>query len=658
MARAPSPARDGACAPRITRTPLLLSILLFTLVLVVFSSALSNGFILLDDPPYVISNPYVLAGLQRQSLLWAFGGHVTNWHPLTWLSHMLDCQIFGLRAWGHHLTSVLFHALNSLLLFLVLERMTGALWRSLFVASLFAFHPLHVESVAWVAERKDVLSTFFWMLTLVTYAIWTQRSSVRQANAKTFYLLSVVFFSLGLMSKSMLVTTPFLLLLLDYWPLARAQRSEVSGQRSVVGGLIIEKAPFFTLSAVSAVVTFLVQRKGGTVETLATIPMVSRIENIFISYARYLEKLFWPRDLSIYYPHPWGAWPAWQVNSALVLIAGISVLALLLRKKYPPAFVGWFWFVGTLVPVIGIVQVGSQTMADRYMYFPAIGIFILVTWSCSDFTRDWSARRWILGGTGASILVCCAMLTIRQLRYWRGSEQLFQHAAASGYDCDFVEVNLAAGLSVRGANEEALTHVRKAERLNPTDGYTRMYVGIYLDKAGHTEEALTKMREAIQLSPRLARAYLNEGLLLEKLGESNQALAAYDKAAELDGPLHELRFARYNSGVLLDQFGRTEEAIRQYRDELKVNPQYPEAYNNLGKDLLAEERLNEAAAQFRTAIRIRPDFAEAHNNLGGVLYSAGNKADAAVEFREALRLRPDYEDAKKNLDNLVHDGSK
>ncbi len=632
----------------------LWSILLFALVLVVFSPALLNGFIALDDPAYVVTNPYVQAGLRWQGLLWGLGGHVANWHPLTWVSHMLDCQVFGLRAWGHHLTNVLFHAFNSLLLFLVLDRMTGRLWRSLFVAALFALHPLHVESVAWIAERKDVLSTFFWLLTLLTYTIWTQRSSVLQAGAKTFYLLSVVAFSLGLMSKSMLVTTPFLLLLLDYWPLRRISKPGWKGIRPV----IIEKVPFFCLSAVSAVVTFLVQRNGGAVGSLTRIPVVPRIENTFISFVRYLEKLFWPRDLSIYYPHPWGAWPAWQVNSACVFIAGISVIVLVIRKKYPPAFVGWFWFVGTLVPVIGIIQVGTQTMADRYTYFPAIGIFILVVWSCSDFARGRPGGRWLLGAAGAAIVLCCATLTIRQLGYWRDSEQLFQHAAAAGYDCSFVEVYLAAGLSSRGANEEALAHMRRAERLNPTDGYTRMHVSIYLDRTGHTEEALTKVQEAIRLSPTLPKAYFIEGLLLEKLDQSKQALAAYEKAVELD-QLHELQFARYNSGVLLDKFGRTEEAIHRYRAELKVNPRYAEAYNNLGKALLAEHRLDEAAAQFQSAIRIRPDFAEAHNNLGGAFYFADKKADAAAEFRKALRLRPDYEDAKKNLDNLVHgNGSK
>jgi tetratricopeptide (TPR) repeat protein len=450
------------------------------------------------------------------------------------------------------------------------------------------------------------------------------------------------------MSKSMLVTTPFLLLLLDYWPLRRITKFGWKSVRS----LIIEKTPFFVLSAVSCIVTFFVQRSGGAVVATATVPMVARVENVFISFARYLEKLFWPRDLSIYYPHPWGAWPAWQVNSAYLLIAGISVAALLVRKKYAPAFVGWFWFVGTLVPVIGIIQVGTQTMADRYMYFPAIGILLLVVWSCSDLARDWLGCRWILGAAGVSVLICCATLTIRQLGYWRNSEQLFQHAAASGYDCDFVELYLAAALGARGANEEALAHIQNAERLNPSDGYTRMYVSFHLDRLGRVEEALTKVGEAIALTPNLARAYFFRGLYLEKLNRPEQAITAYQNAVERDG-LEELKFARYNLGVLLEHVGRIEEAIAQYQGELRVNPRYLEAYNNLGRALLAKERPPDAEKQFRAAIRIQPNFAEAHNNLGGALYLQGKRKEAITEFREALRLRPDYDDARKNLDNIV-----
>ncbi len=617
------------------------SIALFVAVFGLFSISLTNGFINLDDASYVANNPRVQAGLQWQGFVWALGSHQANWHPVTWLSHMLDCQLFGLKPWGHHSTNVFLHSANSVLLFWFFYKVAEGFGRSLFVASLFGLHPLHVESVAWVAERKDVLSTFFWILTLLTYSSWAQRKSKTGSKKRRFYVLSLIFFACGLMSKPMLVTTPLLLILLDYWPLRRV----ADIRWKAVHPLLVEKVPFFVMSAASCVVTFLVQQSGGAVMSVVSVPIGVRIENSVVSYCRYLRKLVWPSDLAIYYPFT-GSWQLWQVGASLIFLLTISAVVIVSRKRYRPAFVGWFWFLGTLLPVIGIIQVGSQAIADRYMYFPAIGIFILVTWGVSDFAHRRAAHHWILWSGGIVVAFCCAILTARQLRCWRDSETLFRHAAAVGYDCGFVELSLGGALMDRGAFDEALTHLSVAKRSSPDDASVPLNLAVLFDKMDRVDEALKEVEEAIQISPMLAKAHFFYGLLLEKAGRQEQAMGAYERAARLN---RDLQLVRYNLGILFESVGRTEDAITQYRAELKLNPNFPEAFNNLGRALLAQQDRAAAAKQFREAIRIRPNFAEGHNNLGGVLYLEGKRDEAIVEFREALRLRPDYDDAKRNL---------
>jgi hypothetical protein len=424
-------------------------------VLVVFLPATRHEFVNYDDLEYVTQNGHVQAGLMWESVAWALSStQASNWHPLTWLSHMLDCQLYGLKAGGHHLTNLLLHAVNTLLLFLVLRQMTGATWRSAFVAALFGLHPLHVESVAWVAERKDVSSTLFWMLTLWTYALYVARgegggargeggaSNLRSAqhatqitrpssgltqSATLHYSLALVCFALGLMAKPMLVTLPFVLLLLDYWPLGRLQRSTSNAQLPMIRRLIYEKLPFFALALASSLVTFVVQRKGGAVSSLTTLSVGARIANAAVSYARYLGKTFWPDNLSVLYPHP-GHWLVWQVAGAGLLLAGGTAGALALRRRRPYLPVGWLWYVGTLVPVIGLVQVGIQSMADRYMYVPAIGVFIMLAWGLWDLTAGWRGQRVALATGGAVALACCGAVTRSQVGYWTNSETLFRRA--------------------------------------------------------------------------------------------------------------------------------------------------------------------------------------------------------------------------------------
>src|SRR6266481_6003486 len=396
---------------KVRGVPLLLSLLLAVGTFLVFAPVAHYEFVNYDDRDYVSFNPNVQEGLTWQNVVWAFnGGHASNWHPLTWLSHMCDWEMFGPRAGGHHLVSVIIHTINSVLLFFLLKEITGALWRSAMVAALFALHPVHVESVAWISERKDVLSTFFFILTIGAYAKYTQnvsprlkiedgrseiergKLSVLHLRSSIFYLLSLFCFALGLLSKPMLVTVPFVLLLLDYWPLNRGVKLEFSApQLRRWKRLVIEKIPFFLLAILSSVVTFVVQRKAGSVWSVADLPLASRVENTAVAYCRYLGKLFWPAKLSVFYPHP-GFWPILAVITAAALLVTITVLVITFRR-FPYLAVGWFWFIGMLVPVIGLVQVGWQSIADRYTYIPYVGLFIILVWLTEELTRGWSARK-------------------------------------------------------------------------------------------------------------------------------------------------------------------------------------------------------------------------------------------------------------------------
>ena len=387
-------------------------------VVLVFSGALRCGFVDYDDPAYIVSNAEIQHGLTARSLWWALStGAASNWHPLTWLSHILDAAIYGLKPAGHHLTSLLLHAANSVLLLLLLRRMTGALWRSAFVAALFALHPLRVESVVWVSERKDVLSGLFWLLAVWAYVRHVEEIRVGEAGRKGLYALAVALFALGLMAKPMLVTLPFVLLLLDWWPLGR--RPEGLKQ------LLTEKIPFFALAAASSVATYLVQQHGGAVSH--GLPLGGRLANAVISYPRYLGKMFWPVDLSVLYPHP-GRWPGGEVAAAgifLVLTTGLAVWG---ARRRPYLAVGWFWFLGMLAPVIGVVQVGLQSMADRYSYLSLTGVLIMVAWGANDLLGGDRIGRWTLGILGGAAVAACVVLTPRQVGYWKDSETLFRHA--------------------------------------------------------------------------------------------------------------------------------------------------------------------------------------------------------------------------------------
>jgi tetratricopeptide (TPR) repeat protein len=600
-----------------------------------------------DDAQYLTENPSVQNGITIPAITWAFTtGYAGNWHPLTWLSHLLDVQLFGFNAGGHHFTNVLFHIANTLLLFLLLHRWTGALWRPAFVAALFAWHPLHVESVAWVAERKDVLSTCFWLLTLFAYGKYVEQS--RRASALNpqkipagggYYALALVLFTLGLLAKPMLVSLPLVLLLLDYWPLGRIQLPVST--RSVIA-LLREKIPFFTLAAAACVITFLVQRKIKAVQSLENLSLVDRLANAVVSYARYLGKLFWPTNLAVLYPFSRHL-PLAEVLGAAMLLLIICGVAGRLARSHPPLLVGWLWFVITLVPVIGLVQVGEQAMADRYSYIPSIGLFLIVAWEIPRLLNAGNSgpmmlqRRIALMLSAGIILSACLVTTARQLRYWQDSATLFTHAVEVTKNNSIAECNLGLAYAARGQPDEAILHERAALKINPNYANAENSLGIILGDQGKWDEAIACLVAAIKAQPDFDRAYYNLGLIYLKQGRLDDAIVQFRSAVKIN-PQHDN--ARTSLGMVLARQGRLEEAMEQYRKALAIAPNNAYAHNALGRALEAGNKLDEAAAHYAAAIAFKPDFAEAHENLGVILMLRGRFPQAEAQLAQALKLQP------------------
>jgi len=640
--------------------------------LAAFWGARQCQFVNYDDPAYITSNQEIRHGLTAQSARWAFQtGAASNWHPLTWLSHLADVELYGMEPAGHHLTSVLLHTINGVLLFLLLRGMTGALWRCAFVAALFALHPLRVESVAWVSERKDVLSTMFWMLTVLAYVRYARDLKFEISNFKFFYGLSLALFALGLMSKPMLVTLPLILLLLDYWPLERWQRG--------AAGLFLEKIPFFVLAAASSVVTFLVQRHGGAVAALAGVPVGARVGNAFISYVRYLAKIFWPARLSPLYPHP-GYWPWWEVAGAVALLAAVSAWVIRRARPQPYLAVGWFWFVVMLAPAIGLVQVGIQSMADRYTYVASVGVFLMLAWGANEWIEK---QRWILGVAAVLALGACAVLTPRQVAFWRTSETLFQHAVEVTDNNYLAYNNLGFDLSNRGEAERAMTYFQKSLAINSNYDEARNNLGYSLAALGRYQEATNEYIKALSLNPRLTEAHNNLGIALGRLGLTDAGIHEYQIALEED-PRH--AGARNNYGVALAMQGKLDEAIAQFRLALasqedyfsahsdlgnalalkgdlegaisqyyyclKANPKDPQVHNNMGNVLAQQGKLAEAAAQYQMALNLKGDNPQAHFNLGYCLARQGRRKEAEQQYVLALQQRPDYQEARQQLEAL------
>ena len=588
------------------------------MTLVVFKPVTHCDFLNYDDPDYFSANQRVLTGLSSANLAWAFTtGHASNWHPLTWLSLMLDADLFGKNPLGPHFTNMVLHAANTVLLFLLLWFLTKSTWRGAVVAALFALHPLHVESVAWVAERKDVLSAFFGLLALLAYAkaVTSGRQDappVTPLPRQTYYWLSLLFFALGLMSKPMLVTLPFVLLLLDWWPLNRVStgRFRMAGLKP----LVCEKIPFFALSMTACVVTFIAQQKGGAVTAMAKFPLPARMENAAVSYLRYLVKAFWPEPLAIPYPHP-GHWPAALVLVSTGLFVVLCMGAFWSARKFPFALTGWFWFAGMLVPVIGLVQVGDASMADRYTYLPLVGIFIVVVWGVAEMCGQLRIPKPPVFFATVLILAACGLQSRNQLKFWQNSGMLFRHTLAVTDNNYVAENDLGTWLSANGQVAEAIDCFRRSLRINPDNSPALHNLGNASARLGRWDDAIDDYRHALQLNPKRADTLDNLGV----------ALAAKQEFAE---------------------------AFTNYEAALKLKPDFADAHNNLGALLFRSGNYPAAAEHFYEACRLEPNRPQFCANLGDALVKLGNIKAATECYRLALQMEPDNQKFKTRLQSV------
>jgi len=571
---------------------IIICVFLIVATFCIYSQVQDHKFIDYDDDRYITESSLTKAGFTKENIIRLFTNtHVSLWVPTTSLSFILDYQLYGLNPKGFLLTNLFFHIANSLLLFLVLFRMTGAIWQSAFVAAMFAFHPLNVESVAWVAERKNVLSTLFWLLTMWVYTRYAEKPSIKR------YGFVLLFFTLGLMSKPMLVTLPFVLLLLDYWPLGRLKfgqeksGNEITGENTAkrfeILRLVLEKIPLFLLAAGSSIVTFLSQKIGGAVKSQDLFPLHARLTNAMVSYLEYLGKMLWPEKLAIFYSHPGNALAVWQGILCGVALVSITIISVRLIKKAPYFSVGWFWYLGTLVPVIGMVQVGVQAMADRYAYVALIGIFIIVAWGVPELLKEWHYRKNVLKASAGILILTLMLITWVQVSHWKSSITVFKHA------------------------------IRVTDKKYPNFALVHNNLGIALRADEQkNEEAIYHYKMAIELKPDFAAAH-------------------------------------YNLGTVLFAKQKMEEAISHYKMAIELKPGYAEAHNNLGIVLVAEQKKEEAVSHYKMAIELKPDFAEAHYHLGNILVQTGEIKEAVGHYRETLRLKPNFVLAQKNLERAL-----
>ena len=618
--------------------------LLCAAVGVAYGQLWGADFINLDDPTYVTENDWVRQGLTAGGVAWALTAIVSaNWHPLTLLSHMLDVQLFGLNAGAHHLISVALHLVNTLLLFTVLRRMTAATGRSALVAFLFALHPLHVESVAWISERKDVLSTTFLFLALGAYEAYTRRPTLGR------YAAVVIAFALGLMAKPMLVTLPFLLLLLDFWPLRRlrvggtAVPQKPAREIRSVGWLVLEKLPLIALSVASSAVTLITQQGAMGVQN----PLSVRVPNALIAYVRYVRKMLWPVDLAVFYPYDPTIAP-WTALGASLLLLAISTVAVRAYRTRPALTVGWLWYLGGLVPVIGIVQVGRHALADRYTYVPLVGLFIAIVWSAADaLTPLRAGTRYAIVGAVATV---CLVATTLQVSYWRNSATVFAHALAVTRGNYMAYLQVGAQLDADGNPAEAARYYTEALRAKPDFAEAHNNLALVLAKTGDHDAALRHYDAALRADPTFADAHYNRGLLLQQTGHPVEAAEEYRQALALKPSYPD---AHSNLGMLLVIEGRDHEAEEHYRRAIVLKPSHVEAHSNLGNLLVRRGRLQEGVAQLVSAVRLEPDRAELHNNLGIALAAQGKHEEAMAEYAEAIRLAPQLAEAHHNMGNSL-----
>jgi tetratricopeptide (TPR) repeat protein len=591
-------------------------IFLVVLIWIAFGQTVRYGFVNYDDDIYVYQNPTVAAGFTSKGILWAFTfAEIGHWHPVTWFSHMLDCRLYGLWPGGHHLMNVLLHAAATILLFLALTQMTGGpsrprnIWRSTFVAALFAIHPLRVESVAWIAERKDVLSGVFFMLILLAYTRY-----VREQPSITRYSLVVIAFALGLMSKGMLVTVPFLLLLLDYWPLGRLKPETIESilppeNRATIWHLIAEKIPLFLLSAASCVVTALSPEK---IAPAFRESFLLRMENAGVSYVIYLKQMFYPVGLILPYFNPPGRFPVWQMIFAAAMLIAISIGALLCWKTRPYFVVGWLWYLGMMVPVIGIAQISYYARADRYTYLPQIGLYVVMTWGVAELLGRWHRRRELLGAPALLLIAALVISSRVQASHWHNSETLWRYV-----------------LSV-----------------SPNNFVAHNNLGLVLDQTGRTEAAITEYEEALQIQPAYAETHNNLGNALSRMGRLHEAIGHYRKALDL---VPDLPQVHNNLGTALAENGQLSEAMAHFQKALNINPQFAGAHNNFGYALLKTGQIDQALPHLLKALELKPDSVDTHKLIADVFLQKGRIGDAIAHYRIVIEARANDADAHFKL---------
>jgi len=638
-----------------------IALILIAAVVAIYAQSFHFGAVRFDDSVYLAGSSHLQNGLSVEGLKWAFSSPFgSNYFPLTLSSHMLDRTLFGDRLGGHHLMSVALHALNSMLLFGALFSVTRARGSSAIVALLFAVHPLNVESVAWIAERKNVLSTTFWILSMWAYTSYVIRGSL------ALYLSTALFLAMGLLAKPMLVTVPLTFLLLDYWPLDRirvmnskATRQTSPLQQRTIGFLIVEKLPLLVICAASSIATLAAQSRG--ISSIEELPLWYRLSNAAVAYVRYLAKIVWPADLTMHYPHPYmpemGGEPLeiWQIAAAATLLAVVSVFAIAaVRRRY--LLVGWFWFLGTLVPTIGIVQVGNQSFADRYAYVPAIGLFLAVTWAGSE----WIERRRIshpgsthalLAAFGAGI-TALALVSWHQVAYWRDSVSLFEHTLAVIPTNPKIRFNLANEYRSRGDMDAAIRNYRIALETDTESVSTRINLGNALRSKGDLDAAIEAYQSALDREPRNANAHNSLGTVLRAKGDVDDAILRYRYAIAIDPGFY---LAHYNLANALQSKGEFEEAVVHYLEALKQNARDPKIFNNLGNAFQSLDRNKEAETAYRVAIKADPGHYRAQNNLGVLLASQEKFEEAVVHYRLAIAAAPDYAPAYKNLGDALRE---
>lgn len=647
----------------------------------------NNDFISYDDHDYISENTHVQQGLNAENIVWAFTtGSQGNWHPLTWISHMADCQLFGTNATWHHLHNLLLHLVNVLLLFELMRRMTGAVWRSAFVAAAFALHPMHVETVAWVAERKDVLSTLFWLLTTAAYLKY-----VKRPRAST-YLPVMILLALGLMAKPMLVTLPLTLLLLDYWPLERmkTRKTDTRGKAKLkqlpLKTLIAEKIPLLIISLISCVITYVVQHKGGAMllAEKGVAPLNIRFANTFVSYIAYIVKLFCPVKLAVLYPFPSEGLAPYKPIAACVILILITIVVIRTASRKPYLLTGWFWYVITLVPVIGIIHVGFQAYADRYTYLPYTGLFIIIAWAATDMFGRMKHAKGILSGLAVVLFAAMIMITRCQVEHWKDSKTLFQNTLNVTQKNYIIHHNMGIEFAAEGESDQAIEHYRKALQANPTYVKPLNNLGNEYKSLGRLDEAVDYYLQAIEIDPTYAKAHYNLGIVQGMLGRTDEAIISYrrvlqihpdnanfhnslgealaskgspeamshfQKAVEIDSDHH---VAYHNLGLELASRGDLDKAFECFQKTIAIKPDFVEAYNNIGNVFLMQKKNKQAIEYYSKTIELNPRHPLAHYNLALVLESQGKIREAADHLRQYLEEIPDNESARQKLEQLMN----